>query len=247
MEQPKEVYFFATCLVDLFYPNAGVSAIQLLKREGLEVIFPQAQSCCGQPAFNSGHRDEAREVARAQLALFPKDIPIVLPSGSCAGMMFKHYPELFEGDQDFDLALNVSKRVYEFSDFLVNELKVTLKDLGEPVKVTWHPSCHSQREMGVVEQPKELIAQLENVELITLQREKECCGFGGTFAVREPEISAAMVSDKVDDAENTKASHLLSGDCGCMMNISGHMEYRDSDMKAQHLAEFLWERTNVSR
>ncbi|SCA56842.1 Lactate utilization protein A 2 [Candidatus Terasakiella magnetica] len=246
-DKPQSVYFFGTCLVDLFYPKAGVAGMELIKREGVEVIFPQGQSCCGQPAFNSGHRDDAREVARAQLGLFPKDIPVVLPSGSCAGMMHKHYPELFEGDRDYDKACELASRVYELSDFLLNVLKVDLTDQGDPLKITWHGSCHSQREMGVREQPKELIKQLSNVELVELAREKECCGFGGTFAVRQPEISAAMVSDKVDDAEATGAEKLISGDCGCMMNITGHMEHRSSELSGQHLAEFLWERTNGNR
>lgn len=243
IDKPQSVYFFGTCLVDLFYPEAGVAGIELIQREGVEVIFPQDQSCCGQPAFNSGQRDKAREVARAQLKLFPKDIPIVLPSGSCAGMMFKHYPELFEGEPDYDTACAVASRVYELSDFLLNVLKVSLTDKGVPVRVTWHGSCHSQREMGVRKQPKELLAQLDNVELVELKRETECCGFGGTFAVRQPEISAAMVSDKVDDIEATEAAKLVSGDCGCMMNITGHMEHRKSKVSGQHLAEFLWERT----
>lgn len=243
IDKPQSVYFFGTCLVDLFYPDAGVAGIELIQREGVEVIFPQDQSCCGQPAFNSGQRDKAREVARAQLKLFAKDIPIVLPSGSCAGMMFKHYPELFEGEPDYDTACGVASRVYELSDFLLNVLNVSLTDKGAPVRVTWHGSCHSQREMGVRQQPKDLLAQLDNVELVELKRETECCGFGGTFAVRQPEISAAMVSDKVDDIEATQASKLVSGDCGCMMNITGHLEHRKSAVNGQHLAEFLWERT----
>ena len=246
-EKPTQVYFFGTCLVDLFYPKAGVAGIELIKREGVEVIFPQAQSCCGQPAFNSGHRDDARDVARAQLALFPKDILIVLPSGSCAGMMFKHYPELFENDPDYDKACAFANRVFELSDFLLNVLKIELEDIGEPTKITWHASCHSQREMGVREQPKKLISALKNVELVELEREKECCGFGGTFAVRQPEISAAMVTDKVNDIVSTNASKLVSGDCGCMMNITGNMGYRDIEIEGQHLAEFLWERTNDNR
>lgn len=247
ISKPENVYFFGTCLVDLFYPEAGVAGIELIKREGVDVIFPQAQSCCGQPAFNSGQRDKAREVARAQLDLFSKDIPVVLPSGSCAGMMFKHYPELFEGDLDYNRACALANRVYELSDFLLNVLKIKLTDKGEPMRVTWHGSCHSQREMGVRSQPKDLINQLENVELVELERETECCGFGGTFAVRQPEISAAMVSDKADDIEATQTQKLVSGDCGCMMNITGHLEYRKSNVKGQHLAEFLWERTHDSR
>jgi len=242
-QKPTHVYFFGTCLVDIFYPQAGVAAIELIQREGVTVIFPQDQSCCGHPAFNAGHLAQARDVARAQLRLFPKDIPIVVPSGSCGGMMVKHYPELFEGDPDYDLACQVAARVYELSDFLLRVLEVKLEDKGGPIKVTWHPSCHSQREMGITQQPKDLLAQLDQVSFEPLSREKECCGFGGTFAVRQPDISAAMVEDKVKDAQATGAETVLSGDCGCMMNIAGHMDHVKSDMTAQHLAEFLWERT----
>lgn len=244
-EKPEAVYFFGTCLVDLFYPEAGLAGMALLKREGVKVIFPQGQSCCGQPAFNSGFPAEARNVARQQLSLFAKDIPVVLPSGSCAGMIRKHYPDLFEGEADEALANNLAGRVYELTEFLVHVLKVDLKDQGEPIKVTWHASCHSQREMGVRAEPKTLIKQLANVELQELEREKECCGFGGTFAVREPEISAAMVADKAEDIEQTGASLMLTGDCGCMMNITGHLDQKGSLVKGKHIAEFLLERTHA--
>jgi len=242
--KPEAVYFFGTCLVDLFYPDAGLAGIQLLQREGLKVIYPQGQTCCGQPAYNSGHRADALKVAKQQVGLFKKDIPIVLPSGSCAGMMFKHYPELFEGDPMEAEATAVANRVFELTEFLVHVLKIDLKDRGEPVKVTWHGSCHSQREMGVREEPKTLLRQLGNVELQELQREKECCGFGGTFAVRQPEISAAMVDDKTKDIGNTGASAVVSGDCGCLMNITGNLDAKKSKVKGTHIAQFLLERTH---
>jgi len=241
--KPEAVYFFGTCLVDLFYPEAGMAGIELLQREGIEVIFPQGQSCCGQPAFNSGHRDEARAVAAAQVKLFPKDIPVVLPSGSCAGMMRKHYPELFEGHALEAAAGNLAERVFELTEFLVHVLGLKLKDKGEPVKITWHGSCHSQREMGVRDEPKSLLKQLANVELVELQREKECCGFGGTFSVKQPEISAAMVTDKTEDIERTEAKKVVSGDCGCLMNITGALEKKNSPVSGQHIAQFILERT----
>ncbi len=241
--KPEAVYFFGTCLVDLFYPEAGMAGIELLQREGIEVIFPQGQSCCGQPAFNSGHRDEARAVAAAQVKLFPKDIPVVLPSGSCAGMMRKHYPELFEGHVLEAAAGNLAERVFELTEFLVHVLGLKLKDKGEPVKITWHGSCHSQREMGVRDEPKSLLKQLANVELVELQREKECCGFGGTFSVKQPEISAAMVTDKTEDIERTEAKKVVSGDCGCLMNITGALEKKNSPVSGQHIAQFILERT----
>lgn len=242
--RPDSVYYFGTCLVDLFYPDAGMAGIELLQAQGVRVVYPQEQSCCGQPAYNSGYRDEARKVARAQLDLFPEDWPIVVPSGSCAGMMKKHWPDLFAGTPDEAKANQVSARVYELTQFLVQVLNVRLEDKGEPVRVTWHASCHAQREMGVVEEPKTLLRQLANVELVELKREKECCGFGGTFAVRHPEISAAMVGDKVTDIENTGAKSVVSGDCGCLMNISGALEAAAKPVRGVHIAQFLKERIN---
>ena len=245
--RPETVYFFGTCLVDLFYPQAGMAGIELLQREGVRVVFPQGQSCCGQPAYNSGYKDEALKVARAQLRLFTEDYPVVVPSGSCAGMMKTHWPDLFKGEPDEARAVTVASRTFELTQFLVNVLKVQFEDKGEPVRVTWHASCHAQREMGVVDEPKALLRQLANVELVELKREKECCGFGGTFAVRHPEISAAMVEDKVADIEGTGAKAVVSGDCGCLMNINGALEAGGKPVKGKHIAEFLLERTHGHR
>jgi L-lactate dehydrogenase complex protein LldE len=242
-QRPETVYFFGTCVIDLFFPGAGLAGMELLKREGIRVVFPPEQSCCGQPARNSGYLDEARKVALAQMAAFPNDWPIVVPSGSCAGMMKTHYPDLFEGRPEHARALAFSARVYELTDFLVTVLAVRLQDNGQPVRVTWHGSCHSMREMGVVDQPKALLRQLANVTLVENPREKECCGFGGTFAVRQPEISAAMVTDKVAALEETQAAEVLSGDCGCLMNINGALEKARKPMTGRHIAEFLLERT----
>lgn len=242
--KPKNVYYFGTCLVDMAYPDTGMSGIRLLQREGLRVVYPQDQSCCGQPAYNSGYMDEAREVARKQLDAFPEDWPIVVPSGSCAGMMHRHYPKLFEGDPDELRAKAFADRVFELTEFLVNVCGATYTDKGQPVTVTWHSSCHAMREMGVTETCKNLVSQLENVTLIELEREYECCGFGGTFSVKQPEISAAMVKDKAQSAADTGATVLLSGDCGCIMNITGAMEKMNIAMTGKHIADFLWERTN---
>lgn len=241
-DMPKAVYFFGTCIVDLFYPHAGMAGMELLRRQGIEVIFPQDQTCCGQPAFNSGHREQAQTVAAMQLQLFPKDIPVVLPSGSCAGMMRNQYPKLFLGHAEESTAWALSERVFELTEFLVHVCKVQFTDLGEPTRVTWHGSCQMQREMGVRAEPKALLRQLKNVELVELKREKECCGFGGTFSVRQPEISAAMVGDKIEDIEGTQAETVVSGDCGCLMNVSGALEHKNIPVKGRHIAEFLLER-----
>lgn len=242
--KPKSVYFFGTCLIDLFYPEAGMAGMQLLERAGVAVIFPQDQTCCGQPAFNSGYHTEALSVARRQLACFAEEIPIVVPSASCAGMMRQHYPELFAGEADVARAQAIAERTFELTEFLVNVLGVELKDTGDPVRVTLHTSCSAWREMGVAQEAKTLLGQLNNVQLVELQRERECCGFGGTFAVKHPEISAAMVNDKTADICATGAERVLGGDCGCLMNITGALEFQGKDVRGQHIASFLLERTS---
>lgn len=243
-DHANTVYLFGTCLVDAAYPDAGMAAIRLLEAHGTSVVFPQDQSCCGQPAYNSGFVHEARAVARKQLQVFSKPYPIVVPSGSCAGMMKHHYPALFTGTPDEDAARQFSKRVFEFSEYLANVLQVNLEDRGDPLTITWHSSCHALREMDVIQYSKALIGQLKNVTLVELERETECCGFGGTFAVKQPAISAAMVTDKVADINRTGASTVVAGDCGCLMNITGAMKHADVAVAGKHLAEFLWERTN---
>ena len=244
-DKSKTVYYFGTCLMDMFYPEAGIAGINLIRREGIRVVFPREQTCCGQPAYNSGFFKEARKVALKQIGLFAEEYPIVVPSGSCAGMMKHHYPYLFADDPNLEAIKKFSSRIVELSEFLVKVLKIKLEDRGRPIRVTWHSSCHALREMRVIGDSKALIRQLKNVELVELQNESECCGFGGTFAVKQPDISGAMVADKVEDISHTGASRLLTGDCGCLMNISGAMEYQNSPIKGQHLAEFIWERINA--
>ncbi len=240
--KPPKVYFFGTCLIDAVYPDTGLAAIRLIEREGVRVVFPPGQSCCGQPAYNSGFPDQARAVARQQLRAFREDLPVVVPSGSCAGMMKHHYPALFSGTEDLEQARALAGRVFEWSEFMVRVLGVRYEDRGAPIRVTWHSSCHALREMKVVEFSKQLLRQLRNVELAELANERECCGFGGTFAVKHPAISGAMVNDKVDDIQRTGAARVIAGDCGCLMNITGAGEQRGLPLEGQHLAEFIWER-----
>jgi L-lactate dehydrogenase complex protein LldE len=243
-DRSETVYLFGTCLMDAVYPDAGMAAIRLLEAQGVKVVFPQDQSCCGQPAYNSGFVREARAVARKQIQVFDKPYPVVVPSGSCAGMMKHHYPTLFAGTADEAAARRFSDRVYEWSEYLATVLAVELEDKGEPLTITWHSSCHALREMDVVRYSKALLRQLKNVTLVELERETECCGFGGTFAVKQPAISAAMVQDKVADIRRTGATTVVAGDCGCLMNITGAMEHAGVTVAGKHLAEFLWERTN---
>ena len=241
--KPAKAYFFGTCIIDLLYPEAGVAAMQLIRREGVEVIFPHNQTCCGQPAWNSGYREDALEVALQQLKCFHKDYPVVVPSASCAGMLKHHYPEMFQDHPAHQQAVAFAGRVFEFSEFMVHVLRVDLKDLGQPVRVALHTSCSARREMAVGEEHKQLLQRLDKVELVEPVRCEECCGFGGTFSVKHADVSVAMVQDKAEAIAATGASRLVSGDCGCLMNISGHMEHRGDRTPAEHIASFVWERT----
>lgn len=243
MSKPAAVYFFGTCLVDLLYPQVGLSAMRLLSREGVRVIFPQGQTCCGQPAYNSGYRDEARRVARLQLDSFPGDLPVVVPSASCAGMLKVQYPELFVGTPDAGRAQSLAARVVELTDFLVRVLDLRLTDLGPPIKVAVHNSCSARREMGVAGASLELLGRLVNVEAVEPEHARECCGFGGTFAVKQPEISAAIAADKTRAIAATGASVLVGQDCGCLMNLSGTLARQGAGPAVKHIAELLWERT----
>jgi L-lactate dehydrogenase complex protein LldE len=244
MSRPNTVYYFGTCLIDLLYPEAGLAGMQLLRREKIKVIYPRDQSCCGQPAFNSGYRDEALAVARAQLRCFPREIPVVVPSGSCAGMIKHHWPELFAGQPDEIQAVALAQRTYELTEFLVEVLELRLKDLGQPINIAIHSSCSARREMGVAAHIESLIAQLGNVRVLEQERKTECCGFGGTFAVKQADVSGAMVAAKCDSLHASGAERVISQDCGCLMNIGGAFEKQQRELSTQHIAEFLLERTS---
>jgi len=237
-----KVLLFGTCLADAVFPEAGMASIRLLQHLGFEVGYPLEQGCCGQPAYNSGFPDEARQVALRQVRAFAgTGAPIVVPSGSCAGMLRHHYPRLFEGRPELFDVLAFSGRVREFCEFLAG-CAPRLKDLGPPVRAVWHSSCHALRETGSTPAAKSLLRSLANVELVELTREWECCGFGGTFSVKRPEISAAMVRDKVEDVLAAKADVLLTADCGCLLNIPGAAERMGRPVRGMHVAEFLLER-----
>lgn len=237
-----DVYFFCTCLVDLFVPQAGLDAVSLLEHAGVRVHFPEDQTCCGQPAYTSGQPDEATAVARQQLGLFPQPWPIVLPSGSCTGMMRHHYEKLFEGTADAPVARDVASRVWELSEFLVSVLGVRLNDGGPATTVALHTSCSARRETGALDATRSLLGQLDQVTLKVQDHESECCGFGGMFSVRHPEISGGIVRDKVAAISSCGADVLITGDCGCMLNITGHAQKIGCAMKGKHLASFLLER-----
>ncbi|KAA6185814.1 (Fe-S)-binding protein [Thiohalocapsa marina] len=241
--RPDAVMVFGTCLIDLVDPEAGLAAMRLIRREGIRVRFPQAQTCCGQPAYNSGYRADARRVARQQLAALAGDEPVVVPSASCAGMLRHHYPRLFAGTADQALAEALAERVVELCDFLHRVLAVRLVDQGPPVTVALHQSCSARREMAVAPAAAALLRGLSQVTLVEPDHAHECCGFGGTFAVKEPEISAAMALDKAQAVAATGAELLVSQDCGCLVNLAGTAQKAGLGFQAQHIADFLWQRT----
>ncbi|MGO4578400.1 (Fe-S)-binding protein [Cupriavidus sp. 2TAF22] len=244
---PAQAYLFATCLVDLFVPQAGLDAVRLLEREGLTVHFPRGQSCCGQPAYSSGNPEQARKVALAQLDLFAQPWPVVVPSGSCAGMMRHHWPQLFADDPVAGpKARELAERVYELSEFLLHVLKVSF-DTVAPAQaeetVVLHTSCAARREMGTRQHGVALVDALPGVTRVEHVRESECCGFGGTFSLKHPDISGAMVQDKIASACATGCDRLVSADCGCLLNIGHAARHQGAPLPVEHLASFLWRRT----
>ena len=238
----RKVYFFATCLGTAAMQEMVLNAIKLLRKEGVEVIFKKNQTCCAQPSFNTGYFKESKEVALYNIQQFNEDLPIIVPSGSCAGMMSHDYLNLFKDNKDFPLVERFSKRVYELSQYLDSVLNVEYEDKGEAIKVAWHSNCHALRIQKSVESSKNLIRKLKNVELVPLEFEEECCGFGGTFSVKEPEISNAMAMQKVKDIQNSGAQYLISGDGGCLLNIRGTMQKLGVDVRGLHLYDFLQKR-----
>ena len=253
-DKPGDVYLFATCLIDQFTPQAGLNTVRLLEREGIRVHYPKAQTCCGQPAHSSGYPDEARAVALHQLGLFSQPWPVVVPSGSCGGMMRLHYPHLFADDPVLHAkALELSERVFELSEFLVHVVNFNRPDQGEGCTVALHTSCHARRQMGSHETSAALMQTLDHVQVAEQARIEECCGFGGTFSLLHPEISEAIVTDKVASIRSTGAQCVVSADCGCLLNITGRAAKQDElmgisepSLPGEHLASFLWNRTNVA-
>ena len=250
--KPTDVYLFATCLVDQFAPQAGLDTVNLLEREGIRVHYAEAQTCCGQPAYSSGYPEEARSVALAQLNLFVEPWPVVVPSGSCGGMMRSHYPHLFAADPELHAkAAALAERVFELSEFLVHVVNFNHQDQGEPCTIALHTSCHARRQMGAHDTSSALLDSLEQVQVVEQARIEECCGFGGTFALLYPDISEAIVTDKVAAIRGSGAKCVVSADCGCLLNITGRAAKQDElagakspTLPGEHLASFLWRRTN---
>ena len=234
-----KVSLFIPCFIDQFYPQVGVSMVQVLERLGCEVDYPDGQTCCGQPAFNSGYWDETRSVAEHSLKIFSDSEVIVSASGSCGAMMKVFYPELFKDTAHAFAALKLAPKVHEFSDFLVNVLGV--RDVGARFDgtVTFHDGCHGLRELGIKREPRELLSHVRGLKLIEMNDIETCCGFGGTFAVKFPSISTAMGEVKCGNILATQADYVVSNDSSCLMQIQGLLDRQGKKVLCLHLAEIL--------
>ena len=236
---PPRVGLFVTCLVDLMRPSVGFAAVKLLEEAGCKVIVP-SQTCCGQPAFNSGDRATARAIARQTIEAFATCDYVVAPSGSCAGMLARHYPGLFIDEPEMAVKADAfAAKCCELASFLVDRLGVTKVSARYEGVVVYHDSCSNLREMGVAGQPRKLLASVEGLRLVELNEPDACCGFGGTFAVKYGELSDAIVAKKSAAVAASGADTLLAGELGCLMNIAGKMQREGRAVKVRHVAEVL--------
>lgn len=238
-----KVSLFVTCLTDTFYPRTGIAVVKVLERLGCAVDFPQAQTCCGQPMFNNGFTDEARDLARRMIEVFEDSQYVVTPSGSCCAMIHDYYPQLFKDDPAMaERAKKLVEKTYEFYQFLLNVLKVDLRSLGAKWsgRVTYHYSCHL-RGLGMTDEAVRLIQQIEGIDYVPLPKAEQCCGFGGTFAMKYPQISGTLVRDKVACIRDTRAAAVVSNDAGCTMNISGSCRRENHAVTFLSLAEIIAE------
>jgi L-lactate dehydrogenase complex protein LldE len=236
-----DVQLFITCLVDSFYPQTGEAIVDIFRRLGLSVDFPSDQTCCGQPTFNAGLRNEARPMAEHTIRVFEKTIgDIVTPSGSCAHMIKHNYPELFADDPRWlPRAQALSRRIYEFTEYIVDKLGVT--DLGARWDgvLTYHPSCHTLRGMHIDRQPRALLANVRGAQVVELPNAEECCGFGGVFSMEHPELSAEWLNRKLTNLEATGSPTLVVTESGCLMHIAGGLHRQKKEQRVMHIAEVL--------
>ena len=240
-ERKQKIRLFISCLVDNFFPQVGEAMLRVLSGMGLEIEFPQGQTCCGQPAFNSGHRKEAEEVACHFLDVFGDgDEAIVCPSGSCVSMVKHYYAELFRNDSEkLSRVEKISSNIYEFSEFVFQRKEALNPNSAYKGRVTFHDSCHALRELRISSQPRELIKSLNGVELIEMEMADACCGFGGTFSIKYPEVSKSMLQEKTDSILDSGADAVVSTDMGCLMNIKGLVSRKKMPVKVLHLAELI--------
>ena len=238
---PKlRVGLFVTCLVDVFRPTVGFAAVKLLEDAGCTVEVPASQTCCGQPAYNSGDRIDARDLARQVIVAFEDFDYVVVPSGSCGGTIKRHYPQLFDGDPAWQArAERLSAKTYELVSFLTDVLGVERVIARYPDTVTYHDSCSGLRELGIKSQPRRLLATVADLDLREMAESEVCCGFGGTFCVKYPELSNRMVSEKAAHIQASEAGTLLAGDLGCLLNMAGKLQREGAAIKVRHIAEVL--------
>jgi len=237
---PKRVSLFVTCVVDQLFPKVGMAMADVIERAGWEVDFPAGQTCCGQPAFNSGYRAEARQVARHFLKVFQDAEYIVVPSGSCTAMIAHHFADLFGKDLATLAAVRrLEPKVWEFSRFLLEVARI--EDVGARFEdvVTYHDSCHALRELGVRDGPRQLLAKVRGLELREMDKAEECCGFGGTFSVKFAEVSGGMAGTKIDSILRTGAHTVVSIDSSCLLQIQGALSRAGVPVRTMHLAEVL--------
>lgn len=238
--QPSNVALLVTCLVDLFRPSVGFAAVKLIEEAGYHVDVPEVQTCCGQPAYNTGDRNNAIDIASQVIEAFQGYDYVVAPSGSCASMLKEHYPRLFDDISDWsEKANNLAERTYELMSFLVDVLGIEQIASKNLAKVAYHDSCSGLRELGIKAQPRTLLSNIEGLEIIEYEGAESCCGFGGTFCVKYTEISNKILTSRIDQLTSTDADTLLGGDLGCLFNLAGKLKREGSHIQVRHVAEVL--------
>jgi len=236
-----KVALFVTCVVDQMWPSIGASTVEVLRRVGCTVEFDERQTCCGQPAFNTGYRKEAQKFAKRFIEIFEESDAdaIVSPSGSCAAMV-KHFHELFPEDETWrHRAENTAAKTHELGAFLVNVLKIEDVGASSSGRVTWHDACHGLRDLGIRDEPRRLLKNVKGVEFVEMANADVCCGFGGTFSVKYPELSAGILDNKIEAIENADVRAVISCDSSCLMQIGGRLSRLNSKIRTMHLAEIL--------
>lgn len=242
-----KVSLMITCMCDIFASNVGKDTLELLEHLGCEVDFPEAQTCCGQPAFNSGYLNDSKKAMKQMMKAFRHSEYVVAPSGSCIGMV-REYPAIFKGDPEWEEeATALAEKAYEVTQFIVDVLGIEEVGAIFPNRVTYHPSCHMTRILGVKEAPVKLLSGVQDIDFVELPIKEDCCGFGGTFAVKNAAISTAMAQEKSQHVTETEAEYLTGGDMACLMNIGGMMEREGKQVKVVHITEILNHRINVKQ
>ncbi|MBT4889047.1 MAG: (Fe-S)-binding protein [Rhodospirillales bacterium] len=246
-EKPS-VALYVTCLVDLTRPGVGFAAVKLLEDAGCVLSVPETQTCCGQPAYNAGDQGDARALALQVIENFSGYDYVVIPSGSCAAMIKDHYPKLFKDDPAMlKRSVDLAQRTWELTAFLRDVMQYSPQNVSCPGSATYHDSCSGLRELNIKDQPRDLLGAVDGLTIVEADLAETCCGFGGLFCVKYPDISSAMADRKIDDIVNTGADTLLGGDLGCLMNLAGRMSRRGEKLKVWHVAEVLAGMTEGTR